>query len=108
MHRAVLGLSAGDRTRVDHKDHDTLDNRRSNLRVSTRSQNSANQLKTRGTSKYKGVHKLKDRWKAQIEVDGKKRYLGSFVREEEAARAYDAAAVEAFGEFALINFPRCQ
>lgn len=106
MHNMILGVVG-----VDHADHDGLNNQRSNLRPATLSQNGANGRKqTRGTtSRYKGVRLRGDGrprpWLAQIMADGAQSHLGSYLTEEEAARAYDAAAVSRFGEFALINFP---
>jgi hypothetical protein len=102
MHREVLsGLVAG-RAQVDHKNGNTLDNRRENLRVATPSQQRANSKKRRGSaSPYKGVYVRGDRFLAKI----KRAHIGTFRTEEAAARAYDAAALIEFGEFARLNFP---
>ncbi len=103
MHSLIMG-SPG----VDHKNGDGLDNTRGNLRLATSVQNGANQRPNLGTSSaYKGVswHRDRRKWQANIGVAGKQRYLGLFSDEEDAARAYDDAAREAFGEFALLNFP---
>ena len=105
MHRVILGLLPG-KPDVDHHNHDRLDNRRSNLRVATRSQNNANQRKRTGTvSRFKGVWWIADRkkWGAQICVNGKHHRIGRFATEEEAAQAYNRAALAAWGEFALLN-----
>lgn len=91
---------------VDHINRNTLDNRRCNLRVATKGQNTAN---ARGrTGRYKGIdfQPSRNRWRARIMVDGTQKWLGRFKTEEEAARAYDAALLEAHGEFALLNFPQ--
>jgi len=99
MHRLIM--DAPDGVLVDHRNRDTLDNRRCNLRFATRQQNAANM--DRGSA-WKGVRKSRNHWSAQITVDGALKYLGVFDSEEDAARAYDRAALEAFGEFALLNF----
>ena len=102
MHRLLLaGIS-----RVDHKDGDGLNNRRSNLRPATSAQNQANQRSMRGSSsRFKGVHwdTTKGKWRARIQVDGQDRHLGIFVSEVEAAKAYNQAAAAAWGEFARLN-----
>jgi hypothetical protein len=108
MHGELLGeLEEG--LEVDHKNGNGLDNRRSNLRVATRSQNAQNQQKqNRATSsRFKGVHwnKGSKKWIARIGIDKKRVTLGSFGSEEEAGRAYDAAAQKHFGGYARLNFP---
>lgn len=111
LHRFLLGLEPGDKTRRgDHINGDTLDNRRENLRIVTNRQNQqAFRRKVPGTSsKFRGVYwnKRDQKWCAQIKPDGAKQiHLGYFDVEEDAARAYDAAARAYFGEFAQPNFP---
>lgn len=102
MHNLILGHK-----RVDHADGDGLNNQRANLRIATRSQNGANSGPRRGTSQFKGVSwsRKDSSWRAQITVDRYMRFLGNFSDEEAAARAYDAAALAAWGEFAYLNFP---
>jgi len=80
---------------IDHINGIRDDNRWENLRVSTRSQNLWNQECTRGSSKYKGVYRQKNRWIAQLSLAGG--YLGSFTCEREAALAYNHAAQPIFG-----------
>jgi len=94
--------------RVDHKNSDGLDNRRANLRLATQSQNIANARRSLGSSQFRGVHfqPRYGNWMARITVRGVKHYLGVFPDGAEAARAYDAAAIEMFGEFARPNFPQ--
>ena len=94
---------------VDHRNRNGLDNRRVNLRPAAQWQNNANtKLRSNSTSGFKGVSFKKARgyWIAQIRLHGKTRHLGCFATPEEAAVAYDVAALELFGEFAAINFPK--
>ena len=107
MHRSIMGDPKG--MMVDHRNHNTLDNRKDNLRIVTRAENMRNTQARRGSSsKYLGVswYKPREKWRAQISVDGKRKYLGIFENEVEAALAYDLAAIEHFGEFANLNFPQ--
>jgi hypothetical protein len=87
---------------VDHKNHDTLDNRRCNLRICTRSQNQANALK-RPNSRFKGLKRAGKKWKAEIQCDKRTYSLGTFDNEIQAALAYNKKAMELFGEFACLN-----
>lgn len=91
---------------VDHKKHNTLDDRIENLRPATRSQNLINRTSSKNsTSKYLGVsfHKLANKWCANIFIDKKLKHLGYFIIEMEAALAYNEAAKIHFGEFANLN-----
>lgn len=102
MHRAIMGGLA------DHKNGDTLDNRRSNLRQATAQQNTWNRARaSNNTSGFKGVCPRKDRgtWLAAIRYNEKLKKLGTFHSKEAAAMAYDRAARALFGEFAALNFP---
>ena len=106
LHRIILDAKPGEE--CDHINGDGLDNRKSNLRIVTHQQNQHNQRKLNPrSSKYKGVCKRKDRrgWDAYIQVNYEQIHLGTFDSEEEAAKAYDAKAVEFYGEYARINFP---
>ena len=107
MHREILQCDRG--FVIDHKNGNHLDNRRSNLRVATRSQNAANAKKRRtGSSRYKGVawYKPRKQWISQITRKGLSSVIGFFDDEIDAAKAYDAAALEEYGEFARPNFPQ--
>lgn len=104
MHRQIAA-KMGFRN-VDHKDMDTLNNQRENLRPCSQSQNKANcGLNITNTSGFKGVswHIRQKAWTAKIKVCQKPIFLGYFDTAEKAARAYDAAAKKYFGEFARLN-----
>jgi len=105
MHRFVTNCPDG--FDVDHINHNTLDNQKSNLRVCSNSENRRNQkVRTYAkTSRFKGVsfYKRDGNWRAQIECNNKNKYLGYFANEIDAAIAYNNAAIELFGEFALLN-----
>lgn len=104
MHRQILGQPA----QIDHKDGDRLNNRRANLRFCSTSQNQQNRVRlSTNTSGFRGVtrHRSRGKWQAAIKLPGKSIYLGVFDSIEEAARAYDTAALRRFGDFARPNFP---
>ena len=107
LHRLLCGVVMDRSARVDHRNHDALDNRRENLRICTITQNNANQRKTRGSSRYKGVtwNRHKGKWQAGIGADGKLWHIGYYDDEAAAAVAYDWFALTKWGEFALLNFP---
>ena len=105
LHRYLLKVKPGEM--VDHKDGNGLNNTRENIRIATNSQNGMNRrLKSPGkSSRYKGVSwgKMQGSWLAHIMKNNKTRHLGSFSTQEDAARAYNKAAIELFGEFACLN-----
>lgn len=103
MHRMILGLEYGDPRQGDHRDSNAkLDNRRNNLRISTRSQNQMNRGRPKlGNNPLKGVTKTPNgKWAGQIRKEGQHYYLGTFETPEEAHFAYRKAAAELHGEFA--------
>lgn len=101
-HRLIMKAPAG--WEVDHINRNPLDNRRENLRLATHSQNGANKAHPNSASGYRGVYKAsKNRWHARIKVDGRPLYLGSFGSPHDAARRFNEAAIEKYGEFAVLN-----
>lgn len=107
IHRLILNLTDSN-VQADHKDGNGLNNQRSNLRTCTPAENSRNKRGV-GISGFRGVRpiKLKNRisWRAKICLARKDMHLGMFKSKEEAARAYDDAAIEHYGEFARLNLP---
>jgi hypothetical protein len=112
MHRFILGISDR-RVDADHRDLNGLNNTRGNLRIASRSQNIANiNVRKDSASRMKGViidrraqrRKSLKIYGAAIRFNGEHHWLGSFETLEEAARAYDSAAIFYFGEFARLNF----
>lgn len=104
MHRELLDIPQC--MQVDHINGNRLDNRKSNLRAATNAQNNQNKRSPRNNrSGYKGVSWCKERnkWAAQIQVNGRQKNLGRFDNVEDAIRAYDEAARKLHGEFALTN-----
>ena len=106
MHRLILGLEVGEM--CDHKNHNKLDNRRINLRLSNKSNNGANRTKQKNnTSGYKGVFLMKDgrkkKYMARMKFRNKDIFIGYFYTKKEAARAYNSSAKNYFGEYAYLN-----
>lgn len=104
----VYLMKSSERATIDHIDGNGLNNTRKNLRFATNKQNCSNsKISKNNTSGYKGVHfyTRTGRWQAFIHNDYKKIHLGYFDSPEDAARAYDRAAVRYHGEFASLNFP---
>ncbi|MGB2864354.1 MAG: AP2 domain-containing protein [Sedimentisphaerales bacterium] len=107
MHREIIDVPVG--LFLDHINHNGWDNRKANLRPATAAENARNARypKINTTSKYRGVwyNKKKKRWRAVISINNKKKHLGYFIKEIDAAKAYDQAAKHFYREFAILNFP---
>ncbi len=106
MHRVIVGATPGQS--VNHRDRDNLNNQRYNLRHCTFEQCRFNRKPHVGcTSRFKGIHwnKRWKKWQVRITYQGERTHLGGFNDEEEAARAYDKAALEMFDDYAYLNFP---
>ena len=109
LHEAIIQLSGQiipDDKEIDHRDRDKLNCLDENLRFCTRSQNNQNREKFKNnTSNEKGVswYKITQKWRARIGVNNKPKHLGYFDTKEEATEAYNKAAIENFGEFAVLN-----
>ena len=101
--RMGLDISRG----IDHEDRNPFNNQRYNLRPATKAQNGRNRgLNLNNTSGFKGVNRMRNFWQSGIKVNRKRVHLGTFDTPEEAAHAYDEAALKYFGEFAYLNFPQ--
>jgi hypothetical protein len=101
FHRLILNPT--DKMEVDHINGNGLDNRRSNLRICTKSQNNANRKTVQSkTSGFKGVHfeSCTQKWRAEIVCNNIRYRLGRFANKMEAVNAYKQKAVELFGEYA--------
>jgi len=90
---------------IDHIDGNGLNNQKDNLRIVTRTQNLMNRKKYKGTSIHKGVHWRKDckKWQALININKKQCSLGCFIKEIDAAIAYNDAAIKYFKNYAILN-----
>lgn len=109
LHNVILNPPAP--LTIDHKNGDTLDNRRANLRLATRTQQNANCGRRRDNkSGYKGVSwkPRRNKWCAEIRLHYKHRHIGYFDTPQQAALAYNAAAQQLFGEFCRLNIVKLQ
>ena len=107
MHREIIAVPED--LFVDHINHNGWDNRKANLRPATAADNARNARypKINTTSKYRGVwYNLQTRkWRVTIRVHGRRKHIGYFKDEIDAAKAYDKAAKKHYGQFAILNFP---
>jgi hypothetical protein len=103
LHRFVLGMNSGECV-CDHINRNRLDNRISNLRICTHSQNILNSgIRKDNTSGYKGVYFHDNKWQTHIDMGRKRLNIGAFTTAECAALAYNEAAKKLHGEFAYLN-----
>jgi len=105
LHDFILQFKGSRRKHIDHKSHNTFDNRKGNLRVCTRQQNLANNFQLAGVSGFRGVYPASsgNRWRAIMKHNGVRKQIGAFGSPEEAAIAWNAKALELRGEFAVLN-----
>lgn len=107
LHRFIMNFPEG--KQVDHINIDPLDNRRSNLRVCSQSENQHNRTKQRNnTSGFKGVYWSAEtkKWRAKIRINNNLINIGYFADKVDAAKAYDKAALELHSSFAKLNFEK--
>jgi hypothetical protein len=100
LHRLILGLERGQLS--SHENKNGLDNRRGNINGGTSRQNQ----RASGCRRYRGIYARGNRWHVCISIKGKNKFLGAYDSQEEAAQAYDKAAIIHFGiKAAQLNFP---
>lgn len=106
LHRFILNLTSKD-PQVDHKDGNTLNNQKSNLRTCTIPQNMRNCRSKGNKTGYRGVYKNRKKYRACISINDKTFHIpGNFDTAEEAARVRDEWALKISGEFAVLNFKK--
>lgn len=114
MHRFILNMFDR-KIFIDHIDHNGLNNTKLNLRECSAQENNFNSLPRKNkTSKYKGVHfnKTNNKWRVCVTKNRKRIHIGFYTCEHEAAYNYDKHSIDAYGEFAYLNFkypmlPKC-
>lgn len=102
LHRFIMCMHAHDGKIVDHKNGNTLDNRKHNLRICTHTENVRNQrISSKNTTGFKGVtfDKVKNKYLARISVNSKSIHLGRHATAEDAYAAYCEASKKYHGEF---------
>lgn len=103
IHRVLFNLTDS-KTTVDHINGNGLDNRRQNLRVCTQLENNKNaKIRKDNTSGYKGVHKMKNRYSARIQSNGKRITIGYYDTAEDAAKAYNDYSLKLHGNYGKLN-----
>ena len=109
LHRMILGIPVGAKVHVDHINGNSLDNRKSNLRITDSKHNQWNRkIGKSNKSGYKGVgwHKASGKWRVRLTAHKTEIYGGLFTDIMDAARAYDKLASMHYGEYARLNFPK--
>ena len=102
LHREIMKAKKGEL--IDHVDRNGLNCQRDNLRKATHSQNNMNKIKKQNcSSKYIGVRSSQNKWRADIQINKKKIFIGTFETENEAGIAYNNKAIELHREFANLN-----
>lgn len=105
MHRQLMNVESN--YFIDHINHNTLDNRKCNLRICLKNENERNRkLQKNNSSGYKGVwyDKRDNKWRVSIQINKKRYHIGGFDDLIDAAKAYDEAAKIYHGKFAKLNF----
>lgn len=106
LQNMIMNITSNKKQMADHKDRNTLNNRKSNYRLCSHVENCRNKgVSEANSSGFKGVywHKNKGKWQSQIKINQNGIYLGLFKDKIKAAKAYNKAAIKYFGEFACLN-----
>ena len=107
LHRYIMGCTKGDKTTVDHINHNTLDNRKCNLRVCTYQENNYNsQGHHDSNSKHKGIRKQGNKWEVRLSVNKEHKFIGLVKTLNDAIKLHDLASILHHGEYAYTENPR--